>query len=299
VRARRVALSLAATLALILLGSLTASGHPGHGKHVIQVRPGQGAITRALAKADAGDKLRIHSGRYRESPIVTKPVTIVGTGKGRRPVIDGRCKTSVTVAVSAPGVVLDHLKVIGATDLTGAGREVDFTGVATGTMEDLRLRDTCDAEYGINLFQTGPVSVTGSRAAGFSDAGIYVGDVADTLGGTLVVRGNESFANNKGIIVEFSSGGDILVEANDVHDNTLPAVGEQVGIFIHRSDGVRMVGNSVTGNGAIGVQLTPDADGNMLDGNTITGNPADVRDEGTGNCGTANTFVTGDPLPPC
>lgn len=290
---------LGVVLATVLAGSLSASAHPGHGKHVIQVRPGKQAITKALDRADPGDKLRVHSGRYRESLEVTKPVEIVGAGKARRPVIDGKCESDITVAVGAAGVTLRHLKVVGATDQVSAGREVDFTGVATGTMDDLRLRDTCDAEYGINVFQTGPVSVTGSRAAGFSDAGIYVGDVVDTLGGTLVVRGNESFANNKGIIVEFSSGGDILVEANDVHDNTLAAFGDQVGIFIHGSDGVRMFGNSVTGNGAIGVQLTPDADGNVLDGNTITGNPTDIRDEGTGNCGTANTFVTGDPLPPC
>jgi parallel beta-helix repeat protein len=295
---KRTSLALACALVIALLSSLSASGHPGHGKHVIQVRPGPNAITKALRKADAGDKLRIHRGRYRESIEVTKPVEIVGAGGGRRPVIDGQCKTEITVGVAASGVALEHLKVIGATDLAGAGRAVDFRA-ANGRMEDLRLRDTCDAEYGINVVESGAVSVLGSRARGFSDAGIYVGQITDTGGGTLLVSGNEARNNNKGIIVEASVGGDIAVVGNDVHNNDLPGLGEQTGIFVNRSQGVLIANNSVRSNGSLGIHLTVDASGNVLNDNQVTGNPTDLRDEGAGNCGSGNTFSTGGSLPAC
>jgi nitrous oxidase accessory protein NosD len=209
---RRSAAALGVALAIALLASPTASGHPGHGRNALEVRPGPGAIAKALDKAEPGDKLRIHSGRYREAIEVTAPVTIVGARKGRRPVIDAQCSALFTVSVRSPGVVLRGLKVVGATDLGGAGTEVDVRGVARGTVEDLVVRDTCDAEYGVNVFQTGAVSVLDTRATGFSDVGIYVGDITDTAGATLLVGGNEAFGNNKGVIVEFSTGASIRVE---------------------------------------------------------------------------------------
>jgi parallel beta-helix repeat protein len=296
---RRAAGALAAAAAIASLGPLTASGHPGHGKHVIQVRPGPGAIAKALDDAGAGDTLRIHSGRYRESLEVTKPVTMVGVRKGRRPVIDARCKALFGVSIQSPGVVLSGVKVVGATDLAGAGTEVDIRGVASGTIQDVVVRDTCDAEYGVNVFQTGAVSVLGTRATGFSDAGIYVGDVTDTAGGTLLVSGNEAYGNNKGMIVEFSVGGLIRVVGNDLHDNAEPGTGTATGLFVHDSAAVDIVRNRIRANGGIGVHLTGQATGNVLTGNEITGNPTDVLDEGSGNCGSGNVFSTGGPLAPC
>jgi parallel beta-helix repeat protein len=295
---KRTSLALACTVVVALLGSLSASGHPGHGKHVIQVRPGHNAITKALRKADAGDKLRIHRGRYREAIEVTKPVEIVGAGNGRRPVIDAQCDSDVTVNVRVAGVALEHLKVTGATDIIGAGREVDLTGVASGTLEDLRLRNTCSAQYGINVYQSGPISITGNRATGYTDGGIYVGGVTDTLGATLLVQGNEAYDNNKGIIIETSVGGDIQVVGNNTHDNDRAGFGEMTGIFIHESGGVLIAGNSVTANGSVGIYLA-DANDNVLNDNRVTDNPTDLMDAGAGNCGSGNTFSTGGSLPAC
>jgi parallel beta-helix repeat protein len=290
--------ALAAALIVMLLGTLTASGQSGQGKRVIQVRPGHNAIAKALRKADAGDRLRVHRGRYRESFEVTKPVEIVGVGKGQRPVIDAQCKSDVTVNVRVAGVALEHLKVTGATDIVSAGREVDLTGVASGTLEDLRLRNTCSAQYGINVYQSGPISITGNRATGYTDGGIYVGGVTDTLGATLLVQDNEAYDNNKGIIIEESAGGDIRIVGNDVHDNARAGLGEMIGIFVHTSKGVLVAGNSVTANGNIGIYLA-DANDNVLNDNRVSDNPTDLLDAGAGNCGSGNTFSTGGSLPPC
>jgi parallel beta-helix repeat protein len=290
-------LAIAAAVALGLTLPLAASGHPGHGKvGQIHVDPGRDAITKALAGAHRGDVLRIHRGHYREPITITEPVKLIGPRKGRRPVIDAQCASAITIGVGVSGVVLKRLKVVGATEFT----EVDFRDVASGRAEDLVLRNTCDAEYGINVVTSGQVSVLDNRATGFTDAGIYVGDITDTAGGTLVVGGNRTSGNNKGIIVELSAGGSIRVEDNEVHDNALPGpFGEPVGIFINQSDGVQIAGNSVRNNGAVGIHLTPDADANVLTGNAVTGNPTDVRNEGSGNCGSGNVLSAGDPLPAC
>jgi parallel beta-helix repeat protein len=288
---------LAAAMALAMTIPLAANGHPGHGKGgQLHVDPGPDAITKALAKADAGDVIRIHRGHYREAVTITEPVKLIGPRKGRRPVIDAQCASAFTVGVGVSGVVLKRLKVVGATDFA----EVDFREAASGRAEGLVLRNTCDAEYGINVVSSGQISVLDSRATGFTDAGIYVGDITDTAGGTLLVRGNRTTGNNKGIIVELSVGGSIRVEENEVHDNTLPGpFGAPVGIFVNKSDGVQIAGNSVRNNGTIGIHLTPDADSNVLTGNTVTGNPTDILNEGNGNCGSGNVVSAGDPLAPC
>jgi hypothetical protein len=50
--------------------------------------------------------------------------------------------------------------------------EVGFTGVGEGAAKKLVLRDTCDGEYGVNVFGTGRMLVRNSVARGLSDAGL-------------------------------------------------------------------------------------------------------------------------------
>jgi parallel beta-helix repeat protein len=295
-----VAGGLAAIVSLGLMVPLAASGQPGHAQgREIEVDPGRNAITKALARADAGDKLHIQGGHYREAITIAEPVKLVGSRNGRVPVIDAGCQTEIAVAVRSAGVTLKRLKVVGATDGAIPGIGVDFRDVPTGRGQDLTVRDTCDAEYGINLLNTGPVSVTGSRTTGFSDAGIYVGDITDTGGGTLLVRGNDAYGNNKGAIVEFSAGGSIRLEDNDLHDNSLLGTGEPTGLLVFDSDGVQITDNRIRKNGGLGLHLTSNADANVLTRNVIAGNATDVLNEGSGNCGSGNVFATGGPLPPC
>jgi parallel beta-helix repeat protein len=278
--------------ALLLQGG--ANG--GSGSGVIQVRPGQ--LQAAIERARAGDRLVIHPGRYRGAFVIGKRLTIVGAAGRKRPVIDGGCATRVTIAVRAPGVVLRHLHVVGATEGFGSlPTEVDFSGVASGRAVDLVVRDTCDAEYGINVFGSQRVDVIDNRGFGFSDAPFYVGSIRDTGGGVLRVRGNEGFASNRGIIVEDSAGGRIVVHDNRLHGNRAPGEGVPTGIFLHRSDGVLLTENVVVGNGRFGIHLDPGSDRNRLFANTARRNPGgNLRNEGSGNCGARNRP---DVLPPC
>jgi parallel beta-helix repeat protein len=289
---RRSAPAIAA-LALLVLVACVPETATAKGKRKIEVRPGPNAIENAVARADAGDVLRIHSGRYEETPAVDKRLKLVGVGK-RRPVIDGQCSTRSTVEARADGVRLRRLKVVG-----GLAIEVDFTAVSGGRANNLVVRDSCDAEYGINVFASGPVGIVNSVARGFHDAGFYVGEVTSTPGGRVRVRRSESMNNHRGVIVENSVGGEIVVAQNDIHDNQVPFTGSvPTGVYIHNSDGVRVEENEVARNG-IGLHLSADSDANVAAFNLFLDNGVDIRNQGTGNCGIDNVVATGDALPPC
>jgi nitrous oxidase accessory protein NosD len=284
-------------LALLALVACVPGPAAAKGKRTIEVRPGASAIGKALDRADDGQMLRIHKGRYEEAVTIEKRVKLVGVGR-RRPVIDGRCATPITIAVRSDGVRLKRLEVRGA-DGGAFPTEVDFKGVSGGRANNLIVRDTCDAEYGINVFDTGPMGIVGSRARGFDDAGFYVGGVTSTPGGRIRVRKSESLKNHRGVIVENSAGGEIVVANNDIHDNRVPIAGSTpAGVFINNSDGVRVDENELARNG-IGLRLSPNSDGNSAAYNLFFDNFVDIRNQGSGNCGIDNVFDTGDALPPC
>ena len=298
-RKRRGAFVAAAALAGLVapFGASSAAAPAGDAglARVVVSKPAPGVIGEAIAAVAPGGTIRIHGGRYRESLLIEKPgVKLIAAGRGR-PTIDGRCELPSAVTIHSGGVTLKGLKVVGGARFAN----VDFNGATSGRAKDLRLRNTCEAEYGINAFATGAMQITNNRATGFTDAGIYVGGISSTPNGTLFVGDNVTSDNNKGIIVEDSAGGDIALLSNEVHENDIPGIGEEVGIWLNASDGVRIAPNRIRANGSVGLLLTPDSDNNLITGNEITANPTDVLNEGLGNCGSANTFATGGPLAPC
>lgn len=285
----------ATTLALLAAGA-TAEARTLH------VRPGEDALRRALERAGDGDRLIVHPGRYRGPIQIEERVSVVGKSDRPRPVIDGRCRTGETVAVRAGGVRLRRLTVTGADEGFGsAPSAVGFIGVASGEARELHLRDTCEAEYGINVFGTGPVLIDDSRARGFSDAGFYVGGISSTPGGTIRVLDSAAVRNNRGVIVEDTAAGHVAVGRNLLARNGAAGHGPPTGIWLHNADGVRIFENAVDDNGEYGIHLDPSSDQNRLLGNEARGNPVDLLNEGAGNCGSDNVFdrTEGEPLAPC
>jgi parallel beta-helix repeat protein len=255
------------------------------------------AINNAIDRANPGDRLVVHKGIYRDPVVVDKRVRIVGKKKrhgrkSKKPVINPGCSTDTGFDVRADGVGLRRLKLRGGGLFT-----LDISLVDSGTARQLRLIDTCDALYGINVFDSGPVELLQNRTSGYLDAGIYVGGISDTGGSTLLIRSNDSFANNRGLIVEDSDdepGESVVIRVADnrFHDNTIPdppGEGPPVGIFVNRSHNVTFVDNLVQRNGVYGVHLDPQSTANRFFDNNFTGNPTPVFDQGTDNCGSGNT----------
>lgn len=274
--------------AIALVPSANASSTPRR-RHV---RPGPNAISKAMERANPGDTLVLHRGRYREAITITKRLRLVAASDGI-PTIDGQCDHPIVVAVRAPGVVLRGLRVQGADG--GVSYAVDFRGVASGAARGLITKDTCgNAFYGINVFQTGPVRVVGNRSFGFhEDAAIYVGSIANYPGDArILVQDNEAFDSDKGIIIEETVRGTVRVEGNKVHDN------DTTGIWLNDADGVQVRLNSVTDNGPKGIHLGAQSDDNSIRDNTVSGHVLDLDDDGSDNCWRDNTYTTSDPMPP-
>ena len=257
------------------------------GRTVIEVYPGPGALKNALASANSGDVLNIHAGVYPEHVTInTSNLTLRSAGDGEV-TVDGTCSSPTTVDVRADGTTIRGLRVVGAGQHSPI--EINFRQMAAGRVLGSMVEDTCgNAEYGINVYLSQTVHLIGNTATGFGDAGFYIGAVTFTQRGPLVIQGNESYGNVRGIIVENSSGGRILVIGNDVHDN------QTTGIWITNSDRVRLWSNLVQDNGYSGIELDLLSDRNRIKGNTASGHTYDLANDAgnTGNCWVANHYTT-------
>jgi parallel beta-helix repeat protein len=275
----------------VLMVLLVPVRAPAATRHVY---PGPDAIERAIDRANPGDTLVIHGGRYPERVVVDKRLDLVAA-PNVIPVITGGCDVRTTVDVAANGVLLRGLKVIG-----GLVIEVDASFVRNVTFRDLTVTDTCgDAYYGVNVYEAGSVLVAKTRASRFVDAGIYVGGIDE---GPVMVRRNVTFQNNRGILIEDVQPDTIQVLDNRSSHNRLSGLGPPSGIWLHIADGAVVGGNTFHGNGDYGIHLDPQSNGNVVRGNTATNNDElDILDEGSGNCFQNNTYGTSDPatLPPC
>jgi len=286
---------LSATLTIAALGAAVPAAA---GAKTIDVRPRGPAtnpLQRAIDRADPGDRIRVHHGRYRQAIEVDKRLRIFAAQGERRPVIDARCHDSIVVDVQANGVALDGLKIVGSADAF----TVNFIGIDRGRANDLELVNTCgQALYGVNVYGRGAIRITNNDARRYLDAGYYVGSIGGTGGRTLLIRDNTASGNNRGAIVEdsFDTDVDIRVIDNDFHDNTIAGEGIPSGIFIHNSDHTLIAGNRTDDNGVYGIHVDPQSDDNVINDNRATGNgTANYLDEGAGNCGAGNSF----PVPAC
>ena len=161
----------------------------------------------------------------------------------------------------------------------------------------LVVHDTCGADYGINVYRGEAIHVLHNTGSGFDDSGIYIGGIVSTGGGTLLVSGNHVDRSNRGAIVEDSlQSTDIRVTDNVLsHNDIPPGVGSPAGLFVHNSDGVRIARNRLDSNGdgsmGYGIRLDPNSDNNRLFDNRAHRNDTqNFLDEGTGNCGSGNSF---------
>jgi parallel beta-helix repeat protein len=277
---------------------------PAHAK-TIEVKPGTGTLQRAVDGAHAGDELVLKGrGSYTGGVVVDKRLTIHGPRKGGLPFVDGRCREAFTMLVVDARVTLRRIHVTGAADNVAGqygAAEVNFIDGGRGKAAKLKLHESCTGTfYGINVFDTVDVTLTGNTTLGYLDAGIYVGGIRDPET-TIEIRRNSVRGNNHGILIEDSlARPQIAIQQNGLYRNF--AGSQSAGIYIRNSDGVLIEGNISDENGATGIWLDQNSDFNTLVRNAAWFNGVvDLRNEGDGNCGAENSFPTrsGNPLDAC
>jgi hypothetical protein len=137
---------------------------------------------------------------------------------------------------------------------------VVLLGAYNSTLEDLTLTEnTAD---GASLGSS--ASYTVHRVTGFANGGSGI-EIGDTAGS--VVTHNESYGNRGGIAGSMASNS--LFEDNSSHDN------RTWGMLLMTATGVRLADNRVADNGAEGILLSDDIDGDEFVNNQVSGSGAD------------------------
>jgi parallel beta-helix repeat protein len=251
---------------------------------VIDVNPGPAALQTAIDAASPGDTLRVHAGTYTEGITVTKALRLIGDGAGVV-TIDAGCAAVAALSVAADDVIIRGVKVT-----RGTFYAIDIANRDNVAITSVQVFQGCGTEeYGVNVFQSTRVRVRRSFAGGFADAGIYIGGIG--ANGRVRAISNDSNGNVRGIIVEDSLPG-IVVSRNGTGDNTSD------GIFVHNTDGARLIRNVVYSNDGDGIHVDGTSDDNFLGRNQISGSGGlDVVDDGTSNCWSGTTYMTGTPNP--
>ena len=260
-----------------------------------KVAPGEGAQERlqeALILAEPGDTVELAAGRFTLTDglsLDADGVTVKGAGMdatvldftgqqgaGEGLLVTGDKVTLRDFAVENP--TGDGVKSKGADDIVYHRVRVTWTGGPKAT----------NGAYGLYPVESTNVLIDGCVVSGASDAGIYVGQskkitvrnsrVSENVAGIEIensrdalVENNVATRNTGGILVfdlpalPVMNGGNVIVRANQVFDNTtanfappgniVASVRRGTGILVMANDGVLIAANSIRGNPTSGVMV--------------------------------------------
>jgi nitrous oxidase accessory protein NosD len=255
----------------LVTGTIALAGTPAmanDGHHTINVEPGVGTISAAVAAAKPGDTLQLEEGTFWDSVFIAKTLTI--RGEGDETVI--MPPKSSNNPCNSPGSV-EGLCVVGALDAQGNPilsqpvvdvqisdlRTTGFSdsGVFGFNTKGLRVNEVAadhNGGYGIARFNSTDSLFTNNHASYNGEAGLYVGDSPDA---DSAVVGNRAEHNGYGIFLRDST--DVTAAGN-------ASWGNCVGILALNS------GKGATGPTGAGDYLIRD--------NTVNGNNASCSGQG-------------------
>ena len=199
-RQRRIATLSAALAGLLFAGLVPAA--------TLTVKAGE-SIQAAVGRANAGDRIEIMPGTYRETVFIDKDRIdlrgiIVG---GKWPVLDGEGKLNDGILAAGHGVTIENMWV----------KRYKGNGIMTQGSNNYRIvHNVVEGPCFYAIFpQFGKNGLVAYNVTSQSeDSAIYVG-----MSANVDVIHNETYDNVIGIEAENST--DVLIENNIVHDNTL------------------------------------------------------------------------------
>jgi nitrous oxidase accessory protein len=221
---------------------------------IVSPRGSYNSLSEALEQAEDGDVIEVHGGRYEESLVVDKPVTLVGYDW---PVIDGG-GTGTVISIIAPEVTVRGFVITGS----GDSLQKENSGIAVegldATIEGNRLEDTL---FGIYLRQADgglirdnkitskdlalprrgdPIRVWFSNHVTVQDNVISKGrDVVLWYSENITVKNNEITDGRYGL--HFMYCDDAIIENNLLTDNS-------VGTFLMYSRRLQLTNNTIARN---------------------------------------------------
>lgn len=210
----RAVLTAVSTVALLALPTAaSAHGHRNHRTHT--VRPGQ-SIQAAVNAADPGDTVRVLAGDYREDHAgswavhITKPVKLIASGKVR--LLPNRDQTSGIVAEGVPGGEIDGLDIVGFTVEGFNNNGIWLAYVKNFNIEGNTSID--NQENGIWPTLSANGQVKKNVAYGSKDSALWI-----EASENVRIIDNDIHHSPTGVEVTLSR--DLVIEHNDIHDNTV------------------------------------------------------------------------------
>ncbi|MCL6517037.1 nitrous oxide reductase family maturation protein NosD [Alicyclobacillus sp.] len=195
----------AAGLAAVLFSmvALFAQPVPAWARPIVQVHAEDGptALAEAVRRAPAQAVIQVNGGLYWGPIVITKPLTLVGTG---RPVLDGR-GTGTVIDVHASGVTIRGFVIQrSGTDLGSSPAGIKLTSVRDVTVEDNQMEHV---EYGIYVDNSTGCVLRNNQIHGIPE--LQPEDRGDGIrfwhASGNVVEGNRIEGTRDGMLFEFSS----------------------------------------------------------------------------------------------
>jgi parallel beta-helix repeat protein len=214
-------IALACTLATgPLLGGIGTAGAQERPSTVHFVSPGKGTpIQDAVNRARPGDTILVRPGNYRENVVVSKSLTVLGSGMNRggsvltppkKPGKDA-CQGTAGFCIAREGA--PYARNMAAPkpikDVTVKGFEVrgfsgsGVLGVGTENLVVEWMHAVNNHKYGVASFAGKKTVLANNTAMGSEEAGVYLGDSPDA---SAWVGDNQAYGNANGIMLRDSTG---------------------------------------------------------------------------------------------
>ncbi len=193
-------------------------------------------ITEAITEANAGDKILVRPGLYREGLVIDKPLEIIGDGE------------------------------LGDIVIQATGEDVVLFKTTMGRISNLSLRQMGGGTwYGVDIAQ-GRLELEGCDIISQGSAGVAIHDGSDPRlrrnhihdckqGGVYVYENGQGTIEDNDIFgnilagVEIETGSNPTLRRNRIHD------GKQVGVFIKEKGQGTLEDNDIFGNAYAGVEI--------------------------------------------
>ncbi|MGB3944652.1 MAG: right-handed parallel beta-helix repeat-containing protein [Methanothrix sp.] len=290
----------------ILMILLLASAGAGAETLLVDGR-GSGDFSRiqdAINASEAGWKIIVMNGTYRESLVVDRSVTLRGDGK---PVVSGSGSLDPLITINASGVVLDgFVLVAGAVGSSLAAVACDSAAVLSLSDGSRIVNNTISGSPGHGIFllnSTGHLVadnqihdnlLAGIRLYRVSDSQIKTSEVCRNAYGIFIDSSQENWASTNeiwgnrgdGITIEDSIGNEFT--SNSIHNNTGDGLrisesknniivsnriadSENSGIDIYRSHSIMIASNTIDRSAEMGINVDS-SDNNVVVQNTLREN---------------------------
>jgi len=239
-------------------------------------------ISEAIAAADPGSRILVHSGIYDEGLVLDKPLEIVGDGNLGDVVVRAEGKDAILFKAARGRVENLVLQQIGGgkfygVDIEQGLLEIEGCDISSSSLAcvaihgkafpKLRGNKIHDGKAsGINVYRNGQGLIEDNKIFGNANAGISIsGD------GNPTVRGNK-IHDDKGSGIHVYESGQGLIEDNDVFGNAGSGIeikktgnptvrrnkihdGESSGIYVHENGQGIIEDNDIFGNVLAGIEI--------------------------------------------